>query len=132
MSRRAFYRLVAALSLLGYAWLAQACVRPGGGSPCLFRWLTGLPCPACGATRALRALLEGDAGQALWVNPLGFVLAVLLVVVPVWGLADAVRRSGSLYRCYLRLDAALRRRAVFVPLALVFTANWIWNLLKGL
>lgn len=132
MKRRTFYRLTAVLSLLGYAWLARACVHPGGGSPCLFRWLTGLPCPSCGATRALRTLLQGDVWQALAVNPLGLVLAALLAVVPVWLLADAVRRRSSLHRCYLRVEAALHRRAVFVPLAFIFVANWIWNILKGL
>ena len=38
--------------------------------PCPFLALTGLLCPGCGSTRALHALLHGDVGQALAMNPL--------------------------------------------------------------
>lgn len=133
MKRRTFYRLVLTLSLLGYAWLAWTALHPGGGSPCLFRWLTGMPCPACGAGRSLRALcVEGDVAGAFLLNPLGLVLAVMLAVVPVWGGTDVLRRRDTLYRCFLRIDAALHRRVVFLPLAMGLVANWIWNILKGL
>ncbi|MDX6765908.1 MAG: DUF2752 domain-containing protein [Candidatus Methylacidiphilales bacterium] len=37
---------------------------------------TGLPCPLCGGTRAMRALLLGDWSRALYLNP----LAVLVVL----------------------------------------------------
>lgn len=121
------------LSLLGYAWLAWTCVHPGGGSPCLFRWLTGMPCPACGAARALRVLLcQGDVGQSFLLNPLGLVLAAMLAVVPAWGLTDVLRRRDTLYRCFLRIDAALRRRLVFLAMTLALATNWIWNIVKGL
>lgn len=132
MTRRAFYLLATTLCVLGFVWLVQACVQPGGGSPCLFRWLTGLPCPSCGATRALRLLCEGDVRQALWVNPLGLVLAVGLGVIPVWLAADALRRCDTLFRCYLRVEAALHRRTVFAAFVFVMAANWMWNLYKGI
>lgn len=132
MTRRAFYLLAGGLCALGYAWLAFSEAAAGAGSPCLFRWLTGVPCPACGSTRALRALLQGDVAQAFLINPNGIVLAVLLAAVPVWLLADAVRRRPSLYVFFCRADAALRRRAWFVAGAALVLANWIWNLYKGI
>jgi len=48
--------------------------------PCPFHWLTGLYCPGCGATRALHALLHGDPGKALSMNPV-FVLALPIVAL---------------------------------------------------
>lgn len=133
MSRRAFYRLTAVLSALGYAWAVWSCLHPGGGSPCLFRGLTGLPCPACGAGRSLRALLlQGDAVQAFLINPLGIVLAVLMTVVPVWLLLDAVRGRNTLYAFFNRVDQTLRRRAAFIAFAGLVLANWCWNLFKGI
>lgn len=42
---------------------------------CPFRAATGLPCPACGSTRAVRAALAGDFGRSLYLNPLPFLLA---------------------------------------------------------
>lgn len=132
MTRRAFYLLAGALCALGYAWIAISWQSAGGSSPCLFRWLTGVPCPACGSTRALRVLLQGDVAQAFLINPNGIVLAVLLVGVPVGLLADAVRRRATLYVLFCRIDTTLRRRAWFVAGAVLVLLNWIWNIYKGI
>lgn len=37
--------------------------------PCVFRKATGIYCPGCGSTRALRALAGGDFAVALRCNP---------------------------------------------------------------
>jgi hypothetical protein len=48
--------------------------------PCLWRAATGWLCPGCGSARALHALLHGEIGVALAMNPL-VVLALPLVAV---------------------------------------------------
>ena len=52
--------------------------------PCVFRKATGVYCPGCGSTRALRALGRGDFWAALRYNPLTiaiiFALPLLLVL----------------------------------------------------
>ena len=52
--------------------------------PCIFRKATGIHCPGCGSTRALRALFQGDFLAALRYNPLSvavlFALPLLLVL----------------------------------------------------
>lgn len=52
--------------------------------PCIFRKATGIHCPGCGSTRALRALAGGDFFAALRYNPLSvavlFALPFLLVL----------------------------------------------------
>ena len=47
---------------------------------CPFRLVTGLPCPGCGTTRSVAALLDGRLADSLSFNPLGIVFpsAVLL------------------------------------------------------
>lgn len=62
------------------------------GLPCLFARFTGMPCPSCGSTRAMRALLAGDLHQVLHYNPLGPVIAVIL-----GGLALSTLRSVWLF-----------------------------------
>jgi len=37
---------------------------------CIFRWLSDIPCPFCGMTRALKAGFDGNLLQALLYNPL--------------------------------------------------------------
>ena len=48
--------------------------------PCPSRWLTGLYCPGCGATRALHALLHGDIEKAFSMNVV-FVMALPVVIL---------------------------------------------------
>ena len=50
------------------------------GCPCLFRSLTGLYCPGCGGTRAVRYLLQGEIGRSLWYHPLVGYMAVVIVL----------------------------------------------------
>lgn len=49
---------------------------------CLFRLTTGLDCPACGLTRAFRAMGRLDASAAFRYNPLGPL--IFLVVAFAW------------------------------------------------
>src|SRR5512143_795696 len=46
---------------------------------CGFRWLTGMPCPLCGMTRALSLLLKGQWTQALRLHPLSPVVLAILI-----------------------------------------------------
>lgn len=55
--------------------------KPGNLLPkCPFNWLTGLNCPACGATRMVHALLHGDVVGAFHFNAVLLVLGVPLAV----------------------------------------------------
>ncbi len=65
--------------------------------PCVFASVTHLPCPGCGSTRAVRALLRGDLAAVRAGNPLGPVMAFLLGVLAI-DLARVVFREGSLER----------------------------------
>lgn len=132
MTPRGFYLLTTAATLGGYAWLGVSLSAPGeeGWSGCLFRQMWGVPCPACGSTHALVALLQGHVAEALQLNPLAVVLAVLLAVVPVWLMADAVRRRPSLYALFCAIDRGLRRPAVWLPVGVAVLALWAWNVAK--
>jgi len=87
------------LRIAGAAMLGVAAVRPlipvELVPPCPLRTITGIPCPMCGMTRGVTALVHGDFAHALLMNPASYLavaLAVLLlvqwrakrVVIPVW------------------------------------------------
>ena len=59
--------------------------------PCVFRLLTGIPCPTCGTTRAATAFLDGHLITALAANPLAAAAGLLFVVgappAAVWAVA---------------------------------------------
>lgn len=50
---------------------------------CGYHWLTGRPCPFCGLTRAMLALLAGRWSDALRLNALT-PLAVAMILALVW------------------------------------------------
>jgi hypothetical protein len=55
---------------------------------CLFRRLTGIPCPGCGMTRAFAHLAKGEWAAAAHDHPLAFPLAAEIVLTWLaWGAA---------------------------------------------
>lgn len=137
MSRRGLYRFLGLLSFAGYIWLAWNGTGLSSRLPvpglCMFKALTHLPCPSCGATRAILLLLNGYIAESLFLNPLGVFLFLALVLIPLWLAADLLMKKESLYRCYMGMERSFRQRAwLSIPLILLVVVNWVWNILKKL
>ena len=70
-------RALSCIGALFVAWLVLYLLDIG----CIFRFMTGVPCPGCGMTRAWLAALRFDFAAAVayhplfWVVPIAFVLA---------------------------------------------------------
>jgi hypothetical protein len=60
------------------------------GMPCVFAHLFHVPCPGCGSTRAVLALLSGDLHGMLVYNPLGPAAALLIGILAAQALASVV------------------------------------------
>lgn len=91
-----------------------------------------MPCPSCGSTRSALHLMHGEAVAAMQTNPLGIVVATLLIVAPLWILFDVLFKKKSAYLFYRKAEQFLQRRIVYVPLAMLMLMNWIWNIAKEL
>jgi hypothetical protein len=93
---------------------------------CVFKGLTGLPCPTCGSTRALGRLFALDFAGALAMNPFTTLLAL---VVAAWALADLALLPT---RRALELDVSPRLGfALRVGALVLFLANWVYLLAAG-
>ena len=93
---------------------------------CMFKALTGLPCPTCGTTRTLGRLAHGDLAGALTMSPLATLAAFLIAA---WAIADAVlwlRGSALSLQVGPRVANALRWAA-----GLAFLANWFYLIAHG-
>ena len=64
------YGSIAALCVLAVKYLPIAHIAPS----CVFRGMSGLPCPTCGTTRALLSMAKGNFIDAMTMNPLVVVL----------------------------------------------------------
>lgn len=136
MVRNKLYVLVSTACAAGYIWLflnyqrsVSDSIEPG---VCLFKRLTGIPCPSCGSTRSVLSLLKGDFIGALISNPFGLIILSILILAPLWILYDIVLQKDSLLQVYNRTEIFLRRKWIAIPLILLVILNWIWNIYKGL
>jgi hypothetical protein len=88
--------------------------------PCVFRAVTGIPCPTCGATRGTLALLDGQPLVALELNPLVTIVAIGFVaggvLAPLW-----VWRRGTVPVIATPLPLWTR-----IGLIGLIIANWAW------
>lgn len=123
-SRGRWWR-VAAVAVTGTAlslwWRSGALAT--GPTLCPFRLLTGLPCPGCGTTRAVGALLAGDLPEAWALNPVG----LLLVAVGV-GTFLIPESRPVLSRAYEAALARGWRWQLVAAAAVLYASLWAWNL----
>lgn len=113
--------LVAVWGAMGLSAIHFARQVGGDAGLCLFKRLTGVPCPTCGFTRGMFRLAAGDVAGAFAMNPLLFVflLAVAAVVI-----------LRVIFGRRLRVHLARRARAAFWILAAgAFAANWVYVIL---
>ena len=91
---------------------------------CVFRSLTGIPCPSCGTTRAAIAFLQGDLMTAFINNPLAALAGLLFVVgAPIAVIWTTARWSVPSLSNPLPLW--VRIGAVFL-----IAANWLYLIVR--
>lgn len=123
----------AAALAVSLAALAAAYGLPAGGVPlleCRFRRWTGVPCPTCGYTRGVQAVLHGDLDRAVRECPTAILVTGALVATVL--LSSAALLRGRTWATGGDPLARRRRiRAAIVVGVAVVAANWIWRLVQG-
>jgi len=107
--------------------LLAAGLALGGGAVirlCPLHVVTGVPCPACGGTRAAMALFRGAPGEAFALNPL------VTVALPI-GLIAIIARL--VWQRRIAWEAtSWERRALIVFLVIAVAANEAWLISAGI
>lgn len=92
---------------------------------CSFLATTGYPCPSCGMTRGMVAMTRGDIVTALRLHPFSVVLFAAIVLVAVFGTAEALTGRDLLTK--------LRPGVWWIWIGLAgMLAGWAWVLVTGL
>ncbi len=94
---------------------------------CIFKNLTGYPCPACGTTRGLKFFFHLMPCEAFMMNPIAVLVGTAMVVVLIWSIRDLVVGQPSMFN-------VARKKIpwyliVLIVIFLIF--NEIWNINKG-
>lgn len=110
--------LVAVWLVLGGTALLLGATTGRAVQLCMFKHLTGCPCPTCGFTRGTIALFQGHLLRAWLYNPLLFSFLTLLggvvLIRLLWGARACIRLTRG------------ERLFGWAILAVLFAANWLY------
>ena len=136
LSRSKLYSILFVSCLAGYVWLYIAITvnltEKKSVEVCLMKHATNIPCPSCGSTRSVVSLIHGEFIDALLINPLGYIVATIMLMMPIWILIDLVYKKETLYKLYQKMEVYLKKPQFAIPLIVLIIINWIWNITKGL
>ena len=137
MTRNKLYYLVLLACFLSYSWLLFLKLSFVEKSDldltvCLFKRITSLPCPSCGTTRAVSYLFNGEMVNSFYMNPFGFIVAIIMIVSPVWIFFDFIKGKQSFFDFYKKAEHLIRNKTIAISLIVLVILNWIWNIYKHL
>ena len=136
LNRNRLYSILLIACLAGYVWVyfnvTENWAEGNSVEVCLIKHTTNIPCPSCGSTRSIISLAKGDFVKALQTNPLGYLVAGIMLITPLWIALDIARKRKTLFNFYRRVEAHLKKPGLAIPLMLLLVINWIWNISKGL
>jgi hypothetical protein len=99
---------------------------------CIIKNATGFPCPSCGTTRAVALLLKGQLIESVLVNPFGILVAIIMIIFPIWVLMDVVLKNETFLKVYKKSEVIIRKPWLAIVLLFLVLLNWIWNIYKHL
>ena len=136
MSRNKLYTLLSAACAVGFIWLAitysLGTWNENDPGVCLFKRLTNIPCPSCGSTRSVLSILHGNFIDAIYLNPIGLLLVIIMIIAPIWIFYDIITKKESFLNSYKELEFLLQQKKIAIPSIVLILSNWIWNISKGL
>ena len=114
--------------IAGYFFLFNFSTSIDGHTVCIFKKVTGVPCPACGSIRATIQIIHGDFWSSILINPFGLLTNLLILISLFWMIFDVIKNKET-YMPFLNKDWNKKFK---ITVFIIIIANWIWNIEKGL
>lgn len=112
----------------GAAWVAGNYFGLIHFTTCIYKNLTGIPCSACGSTRATIKILHGQIVEGICMNPNTLLFIVFALTFPfVFYL-----RHSSRPEIYRQINNKMRSLWFILPFVCFEIAIWIHNIYLGL
>lgn len=99
---------------------------------CFIKQISGVPCPTCGTTRSVITIIKGNYLAALNINPIGYLVIIIMLIVPVWICIDWLLKKHTALTYYKKAEQFLKKPPVAILFILLLIVNWIWNIYKRL
>jgi hypothetical protein len=90
---------------------------------CQFEARTGIPCPSCGFTTSVSYFAHGNVAASVYIQPMGFVIAVFLAA-SVWA-GSYIAFTG---RPVHRLVAMMPGRLWLIVMLVILVGAWAWKI----
>ena len=136
LDRNKLYLILLIACLAGYIWLyfgfKNEITENNSVKVCVIKYVTNIPCPSCGSSRSVISLIKGDFISAFKFNPIGYLVAIIMIIAPIWILIDVIKKNKTLFDFYLKTEKYIRKPNIAIPLILLVIINWIWNIVKEL
>ena len=136
LDRNMLYSILLIACVAGYIWLYYSITsnvtENKSVEVCFIKNATNIPCPSCGSTRSIISLTKGNFVEAFELNPIGYVVALIMLISPFWIISDVIFKNNSLFKCYQILERHLKKPKYAIPLVLLVIINCVWNITKGL
>lgn len=112
-----------AIALLALAAVIQALLPSNRQLFCPWMHWAGFPCPTCGATRCVAAMLHGSISEAFFHQPLFFLIACTLGVN--WLSRGAALIFGFRI-CRVQFESRRERFFVGAVVVVLVVVNWLY------
>jgi hypothetical protein len=76
--------------------------------------------------------LKGRFIESLVLNPIGIVVAIIMIIFPIWILIDIILKKETFYFWYKKAEGTIRKPWLASILIVLVLLNWIWNIYKHL
>jgi hypothetical protein len=133
INRNRLYILLFISCLAGYTWLFinyKTSTFSKGIDVCIIKHVTNIPCPSCGTTRSVLSLLNGNFSDAILWNPIGLLLALLMIITPIWIIYDYLEKKETLFYYYRKMESVFQQKKFAILAIVLVISNWIWNIYK--